>query len=95
MTGSWRKLHTEELHDLYSSPNIIMVIESQKMRWTGHVAHMREMRNMYKILVGKPEENRLLIRPRCRWEVNININLGELEWEGVDWIHLAHDTDWR
>jgi hypothetical protein len=67
VTGYWRKLHNEELHNLYSSPNIIRMIESRRMRWAGRVARMGETRNAYRILVGKPEEKRPLGRPRCRW----------------------------
>jgi hypothetical protein len=64
VTGEWTKLHNEELHTLYSSPNIIRMIKSRRMRWAGHVARMRETRNAYTILVGKPEGNRPLGRPR-------------------------------
>jgi hypothetical protein len=64
--GEWRKLHIEELHMLFSSPNIIRQIKSKRLRWTGHVARMGEERNVYKVLMGKPEENSLLGRPRCR-----------------------------
>jgi hypothetical protein len=70
-TGGWRKLHNEKLHNLYSSPSIITMIKSRRMRWAGHVACMEEKRNAYRILVGKPEEERPLERPRCRWEDNI------------------------
>jgi len=67
-----------------------------RMRWAGHIARMEEMRNAYNILVGKSEGKRRLGRPRRRWEDNIRIVLMELGWEGVDWIHLAQDTDhWR
>jgi hypothetical protein len=55
VTGRWRKLHNEELHDLYSSPSIITVVKSRRMRWVGHVARMGEKRNVYRLLVGKPE----------------------------------------
>jgi hypothetical protein len=73
-TGGWRKLHNEELHKLYSSPSIIRIIKSRRMRWTRHVARMGEKRNAYRILVGKPEGKRPLGRPRRRW-VNIKMNL--------------------
>ena len=66
VTGEWRKLHSEELNDLYSSPNIVRVIKSRRMRWAGHVALMGESRDIYRILVGKPEGKRLLGRPRHR-----------------------------
>jgi hypothetical protein len=69
--GSWRKLHNDELHSLYSSPNIVRVIISRRMRWTGHAAHTGEGRGVYRVLVGKSEEKRPLGRPRCRWEDNI------------------------
>jgi hypothetical protein len=62
----WRKLHNDELHSLYSSPNIVRVIKSRRMRWAGHVAHMREERGVYRVLVGRPEGKKLLGRPRCR-----------------------------
>jgi hypothetical protein len=71
-------LHNEELHNLYSSPNIIRIIKSRRMRWAGHVARMEETRNTYRILVGKPEGKRPLGRPRCRWVDNIKIYLREI-----------------
>jgi hypothetical protein len=96
MTGGWRKLHNEELHGLYSSPGIIRVIRARKMRWTGHVARMREVRCAYNILVGKPEGRRPLGRPRRRWEDNIKMDLGKIGFGDVDWIRLARDRNgWR
>jgi hypothetical protein len=92
----WRRLHNEELHNLYSSPNVIRVIKSRVVRWAGHVEHLVEMRNAYKILVGKAEGKRPHRRCRRRWEDNIKTDLREIVWEGVDWIHLAQDRDqWR
>jgi len=67
VTGEWRKLHNEELNDLYSSPNIVRVIKSRRMRWAGHVARMDEERAVYRVLLGKPEGKRPLGRPRHRW----------------------------
>ena len=75
MTWAWKKLHIEELNDLYCSPNIVRVIKSKRMRWAGHVARMGERRGLYRILVGKPEGKRPLGRPRCRWEDNIKMDL--------------------
>jgi hypothetical protein len=77
VTGEWRKLHNEELHILYSSPNIIRQIKSRRMRWAGHVARMGEERNVYRGLMGKPEGKRPLGRPRRRWEDGIKMDLGE------------------
>jgi hypothetical protein len=82
VTEEWRKLHNEELNNLYFSPNIVRVIKSRRIRWTGHVARMGEERVVYKVLVGKPEEKRPLGRPRCRWEDNIRMDLrGSKMWE--------------
>jgi hypothetical protein len=84
-TGKWRRLHNEELNDLYSSPNIIRVIKSRRIRWAGHVARMGEKRGAYRILVGRPEGRRPLGRPRRRWEDNIKMDLQEVEWgQGLD-----------
>jgi hypothetical protein len=83
-TGGWRKLHNEEIHYLYCSPNIIKMIKSRRIRWTGHVARMGERRNTYRILVGKPEGKRPLGRPRRRWVDNIKMVLREIEWYGLD-----------
>jgi hypothetical protein len=94
-TVDWRRLHNEELNDLYSSPNIIRVIKSRRLRWTGHVARMGENRGAYRILVGRPEGRRPLGRTRRRWEDNIKMDLQEVGW-GMDWIELAQDRDmWR
>jgi hypothetical protein len=75
ITREWRKLHSEELHILYSSPNIIRQIKSRRMRWVGHVACMGEERNVYRTLMRKPEEKRPLGRPRHRWEDGITMDL--------------------
>jgi hypothetical protein len=88
VTGGWRKLHNEELHGLYSSPSIVKVIKAKRMRW--------EVRGAYNILVGRPERRRPLGRPRHRWEDNIKLDLREIGFGDVDWIHLAQDRDrWR
>jgi hypothetical protein len=84
VTGGWRKLHNEELHDLYSSPSIIRIFKSRRMRWAGHVARMGEKRNACRLLVGKPEGKRPLGRPRRRWAGNIKMELLEIGWGGVD-----------
>jgi hypothetical protein len=90
-----KKLHNEELNNLHSSPNIVRVIKSRRMRWAGHVARMEEGRGVYRVLVGKPEGRRPLGRPRRRWEDNIRMDLRELGC-GVDWMELAQDKDmWR
>ena len=78
VTGEWRKLHNEELNDLYCSPNIFRVIKSRRMRWAGYVARMGEMRGVYRVLVGKPEGKRSFGRPRRRWEDNIKMDLQEM-----------------
>jgi len=78
VTGGWKKLHNEELNDLYSSPNIVRVIKSRKMRWAGHVAHMGERRGVYRVFVGKSEGKRPLGRPRNRWEDNIKMAFQEV-----------------
>jgi hypothetical protein len=96
VTGGWRKLHTEELHNLYSSPSIIRMIKSRMMIWAEHVARMGENRNAYRILVGKPEGTRPLARPRHRWVDNIKMDLREKGWDGVDRTDMAQDRDqWR
>jgi hypothetical protein len=80
VTGGWRKLHNEELHDFYYSPTIIRIIKSRRMRWTGHVARMGEKRNVYRLLVEKQEGKRLLGRPRNGWRDNIKVDLVEIGW---------------
>jgi hypothetical protein len=78
VTWEWRKLHNEELTDLYCSPNIVRVIKSRRMRWAGHVARVRWRTGVYRVVVGKPEGKRLLGRPRRRWEDNIKMDLQEV-----------------
>jgi hypothetical protein len=96
VTGEWRKLHNEELHILYSSPNIIRQIKSRRMRWAGHMERMGEEMNVYRVLMGKPEGKRPLERPRRRCENGIRMDLREIGWGSVDWIQLAQDRDrWR
>jgi hypothetical protein len=91
VTGEWRKLHNEELRDLYSSPSIIRIIKLRRMRCEGHVARMGKKRNAYRLLVGKPEGKRPLGRPRHRCVDNIRMDLGEVGWGAVEWIGRAHD----
>jgi len=86
-------LHNEELNDLYSSPNIVRVIKSRRMRLAGHVAHTGEERGAYRVLVGKPEGKRPLGRPRRRWVDTIRTDLQEVRCGYVDWIGLAQDID--
>jgi hypothetical protein len=93
VTGGWRKLHNVELRDLYSSPSIIRIIKSRRMRWVGHVAQMGEKRNAYRLLVGKPEGKTPFGGPRRKWVDNIKMDLLEIGWGGVDWIGLAQDRD--
>jgi hypothetical protein len=96
VTGDWRKLHSEELHILYSSRNIIGQIKSRRLRRAGHVAHMGEEKNVYRVLIGNPEGKSPLGRPRRRWEDRIRMDLGEIGCGSVDWIRLAQDRNrWR
>jgi hypothetical protein len=93
---SCRKLHNNELRDLYSSPNIIRVIKSRRMRWAGHVARRGKERGVYRVLVGRPEENRPPGRPMRMWEDNIMMDLMEAGIDGANWIKVAQDrVQWR
>ena len=95
VSGECRKLRNEELNDLYSSPNIVRVIKS-RMGWAGHLACIGERRGVYRVLVGKPEGNRPLGKPRRRWEDNIRTDLQEMGCGGLDWIKRAQNRDrWR
>ena len=96
VTGEWRKLHNEELSDLYSLPNIVRVVKSRRMRWAGHVARMGQGRRVYRVLVRKPEGKRPLGRPRRRWKDNIKMDVQEVGGSCGDWMELAQDRDrWR
>ena len=96
VTGEWRKLHNEEISDLYSVPNILRVVKSRRMRWAGHVARMGEGRGVHRVLVGKPEGKRPLGKPRLRWDDNIKMDLQEVEGSCGDWMELAQEGDmWR
>jgi hypothetical protein len=93
VTGEWRKLHNGELHNLYSSPDIIRQIKSRGIRWAGHVARMGEGRNVYRVLGGKPERKSPLGRLRRRWEDGIKMDLREIGWGGVwsgfTWLRIG------
>ena len=94
-TRECRKLHNEELNDLYSSPNIVRVIRVTIMRWAGHIARMGDRRGVYRVLVGKSKGKRSLWRPRHRWE-DIKMDLQDVGCGDMDWIELAQDRDrWR
>jgi len=96
VTGEWRKLHNKELNDLYFSPNIVLVAKSRRMSWAGHVARMVARRGVCRVLVGKPERKKPLVRPKRRWEDNIKMDLEEVGCGDMDWIELAQDGDrWR
>jgi hypothetical protein len=93
---SCKKLYNHELHGLYSSPNVVRVIKSRRMRWAGHVARIGEGRGVYRVLGGRPEGKRPLGRPRYRWEDNIKMDLREIVIDGVNWIRLAQDkVQWQ
>jgi hypothetical protein len=93
VTGEWRKLHNEEFNDVYSSPSIIRMMKTRRMRWAGHVERMEEKRNAYMLLVGKPEGKRQLGRERHRWVDNITMDLGKVGWGDVDCNDLAQHRD--
>jgi hypothetical protein len=89
--GSWVKLHNDELHRPYSSPNTVSVIQLRRMKWAGHVAHVGEGRSVYRVFVGRLEGKRPLGRRRRRWKDNIKLDLGEIGIDGANWIRLAQD----
>jgi hypothetical protein len=92
VTGEWRKLHSGELHNLYSSPDIIRQIKSRGMRWVGHVARMGKRRNVYRVLVGKPEGKRPLQRPKCKQKNELKMDLSETGWgvwSGFTWLRIG------
>ena len=93
VTGKWRKLHNEKLNNLYSSPNIVRMIKSRRIRWAGHVARVEKKRGVHRVLVGKPEGKRPLGRPWLRWGDNIKMDLQEVGCWGMDWTELAEDRD--
>ena len=96
VTREWRRLHNEEINDLYCSPNILRVIKWRRMRWAGHVARIGDERGVYRVFVGKPEGKRPLGRPRRRWVDNIRLDLQEVGCGYMDWIGVAQDRDrWR
>ena len=94
ITGEWRKLHNEELRDLYSLPNIVRVVKSRRMWWAGHVARMGEERGVHRVL-RETRGKEAIGETQTRWEDNINMDLQEVG-GGGDWMELAHDRDrWR
>jgi hypothetical protein len=94
--GSWRKLHNDELHSLYSSPNIVRVIKSRRIKWAGHVARIEERRGVYMVWVERPESKRPLGRHRRKWDDNIKMDLREIGIDGANWIRVAQDrVQWR
>jgi hypothetical protein len=92
LTKDWRKLHKEELTDLYSSTNILRVNKSRRLKWAGHITRMGERRDSYTFFVGKPERMIPLGRNRRRWEDNIKMGFSEVEW-GMDWVDMAWDRN--
>jgi len=94
MAGDYKRPQYEELRNFYALPSFIRVIISWKMRWAGHVALVGEMRNSYKILVGKPVGKRPLGRPRRRWEDKIRVDINEIGWKVVDSIHVTKYSVW-
>jgi hypothetical protein len=96
VTGEWKRLHKKELYALYSSPNVIRLIKSRRLRWAGHAARMGERRGAYRALVEKSEGRRPLGKPRRRWDDNIKTDLREVGWGVMDWTNLTQDRDkWR
>ena len=90
----WRRLHNEELHSLYCSPNIVRVFKSRRLGWAGHVARMEEGRSAFRILTGKPTGKRPLGRPRRRWENNIRMDLEEICINAGNWVDSAQDRNY-
>jgi hypothetical protein len=96
VTGEWRKLHNEELNELYSLPNIVWVVKSRRMKWAGHVGRMGEERGLHRVLVGKPEGKRPSGRLRRRWKDDIKMDVQEDGGGLGDWMELAQDRNgWR
>jgi len=96
VTMEWRRLHNEELYDLYSSPNFIRLMKYRRMRWAGNVARLGDKRGALRVLVRRPDRKRPLGRPRSRWGSNIKVDLEAVGWGGMEWIDLAQDRDrWR
>jgi hypothetical protein len=93
VTGEWGRSHNVEINDLYSSPDIVRVKKSRRMRWVGHVVCVREGRGIYWVLLGKPEGKRPMGRSRHRWEGNIKLDLQEVGCGVMHWIELAQDRD--
>jgi hypothetical protein len=91
VTGDWRRVHNEELHDLYTSSTVIQAVKLRGMRWVGHVSCMGKKRDAYSVLEEQPEEKTPLGRPRHTWEDNIKMDFKETVWEGMDWIDVTHD----
>jgi hypothetical protein len=89
ITGEWRRLRNKELYDLYSSPTMI---KSRRIKWAGHMGHMRDRRDVYKVFVRRPDGKRPLGRTRCRWD-SIKTDRQEVGWRGMDWIYLASNSD--
>jgi hypothetical protein len=94
LMGEWRRLHSGELHNVYSSSDTIRQAKSRRMRWAAHVACMGEKRKVYKVMVGKRKGKRLLRRQKHRWEDGIRMDLRKIGWGGGEWIHLVQDRDW-
>jgi hypothetical protein len=93
VTGECRKMHNVEFHNLYSSLDVFRQIKPRRMTWAGRVTRAEKGRNVYRVLVGKPEGKRPLRRPRCRWEDGINMDLREIGWGRVEGVNLAQDRD--
>jgi hypothetical protein len=89
----FKKFEQQFLFLVIASPTTVRVIKSIRMRWAGHVMCMGESRGIHGVLVGKPDGERPMRRPRCRWEDNINVDLQEVECEGMDWIEIAQNRD--